>query len=629
MVSQAYRAIRNSCRILGANQLSLRSLSSASAVAKKPAHSDASVTKEVGAAGFTSTSPLSASSVLKSSADLLSRCVELPDSTFWLDRVEASLRDIQRPRPPTIAIWGDSKSGATDLVTALLEDPLSDDSQRRTALHGRLDGDSVQQSPLRIRFGADNRRLNNELHLGSPFLQRSGTEIVELNDSDPSNVLPHLLLSDIIVLVTDNVRYLNQPGLLPLLHQFSRHPRAYLFVNRLSSSGSALQEENHIDSTITRLFEDSLQPILHDSYRIKVYSGSSDLAIEAIEIFRDAVNSETSPSSKAAALDTYQAKYLASRLTMLASQISTSIPPALQRHTAEGCPLYQYQSANFLASSALHACEESVASVEMQIAQAQERVEHIKDISDHVAQELHNIPRKAQSPTLSQEASIEQLVRESLQESSQQAEYALQQFSWWKLPWKVDDLQDRMIDAVLDHYAKELERKLLVLSGALVMEQARLWQETKEAVTFPSESVFSSRLLINSLDQMHKEAAHRPQDHISHELTKPIEYRRAQLSNPVASPVSYLYLRAQNLVSSTYIIGFSSVGGAWGAWITDYASTEMALGIGGLGVAGAVRWCVGRWNKTKKRFWADWNRVEEGLERDIKVEFCCTSLARY
>jgi hypothetical protein len=32
-----------------------------------------------------------------------------------------------------------------------------------------------------------------------------------------------------------------------------------------------------------------------------------------------------------------------------------------------------------------------------------------------------------------------------------------------------------------------------------------------------------------------------------------------------------------------------------------------------------MRWAVGKWERTKKRWWEDWERLSQGLERDLKV----------
>jgi hypothetical protein len=47
--------------------------------------------------------------------------------------------------------------------------------------------------------------------------------------------------------------------------------------------------------------------------------------------------------------------------------------------------------------------------------------------------------------------------------------------------------------------------------------------------------------------------------------------------------------------------------------------TETAIGVGMLGAVVAVRWAVVKWQRAKDAWWADWARVWQGLERDLKV----------
>lgn len=44
-----------------------------------------------------------------------------------------------------------------------------------------------------------------------------------------------------------------------------------------------------------------------------------------------------------------------------------------------------------------------------------------------------------------------------------------------------------------------------------------------------------------------------------------------------------------------------------------------AVGVGMLTALLSIRWGVGRWEKGKKRWWQDWVRVTDGLDRDLKV----------
>jgi hypothetical protein len=44
-----------------------------------------------------------------------------------------------------------------------------------------------------------------------------------------------------------------------------------------------------------------------------------------------------------------------------------------------------------------------------------------------------------------------------------------------------------------------------------------------------------------------------------------------------------------------------------------------AIGFGLLVAVASIRGSIGSWEKAKKRWWQDWRRVGEGLERDLKV----------
>jgi hypothetical protein len=102
-------------------------------------------------------------------------------------------------------------------------------------------------------------------------------------------------------------------------------------------------------------------------------------------------------------------------------------------------------------------------------------------------------------------------------------------------------------------------------------------------------------------------------------MVEPIERRRRDLLSDNGGVIAHIHLRAQKLLLQTYTLGFGSTGVAWVAAITDYVSAETAVGLGGLGVAVGLRWCVSRWEKSKKKFWKDWSIVREGLSRDLSV----------
>ena len=95
-------------------------------------------------------------------------------------------------------------------------------------------------------------------------------------------------------------------------------------------------------------------------------------------------------------------------------------------------------------------------------------------------------------------------------------------------------------------------------------------------------------------------------------------------------PVVRLHLAAERVAFSTLGSVATSLGVLWANWagqienfslvgVTFGGETVVAAGVL-VGVAG-LRWSVGRWEKAKRMFWADWERVGKGLGRDLTVRF--------
>jgi len=95
-------------------------------------------------------------------------------------------------------------------------------------------------------------------------------------------------------------------------------------------------------------------------------------------------------------------------------------------------------------------------------------------------------------------------------------------------------------------------------------------------------------------------------------------------------PVTRLHLAAQRVVFSTLGSTATTLGVLWVNWVGLVENFSLlGLNFGGETVVGAgilagvvgVRWSVGRWEKAKRNFWADWERVGKGLGRDLTVRF--------
>ena len=95
-------------------------------------------------------------------------------------------------------------------------------------------------------------------------------------------------------------------------------------------------------------------------------------------------------------------------------------------------------------------------------------------------------------------------------------------------------------------------------------------------------------------------------------------------------PVTRLHLAAQRVVLSTLGSATTGFGVLWANWVGLIENVSLlGLNLGGETVVGAgilagvvgVRWSVGRWEKARRKFWADWERVGKGLGRDLMVRF--------
>lgn len=140
--------------------------------------------------------------------------------------------------------------------------------------------------------------------------------------------------------------------------------------------------------------------------------------------------------------------------------------------------------------------------------------------------------------------------------------------------------------------------------------------------SYKAPSVFYSPVLQNSLQQLQSSSSYpiKPNS-----LTAPIHSRLAQLSHPINS----LHATAQQVAAGT---GASVLGGlslAWAGWAEHLGAlggimitgmeVETAVGSGLFASALGIRWMIGKWEKAKRRFWRDWDRVGQGLERDLRV----------
>jgi len=169
-----------------------------------------------------------------------------------------------------------------------------------------------------------------------------------------------------------------------------------------------------------------------------------------------------------------------------------------------------------------------------------------------------------------------------------------------------------------------LEKKLILQAGRLSVLQADLTKSIIKLLEKRSNSSFHSAVLRNTLDQLviSPTYAITPAS-----LTSPIAVRRAQITK---FPTTQLHIAGQRAVigmGSGILAGASISWVGWLGWLVGNADglvgvigldASAAMGIGVLvGLAG-IRWGVGKWERAKRRWMADWSRVGAGLGRDLE-----------
>ncbi|KAH9951548.1 hypothetical protein B0H21DRAFT_775755 [Amylocystis lapponica] len=147
---------------------------------------------------------------------------------------------------------------------------------------------------------------------------------------------------------------------------------------------------------------------------------------------------------------------------------------------------------------------------------------------------------------------------------------------WWKLPWKVDDLLDRA-------WCTDLEHKLMFHAGRLA--------------SFQQSFTESGRVLL---------ARSQPPSPFHSPLAAAPAY-------PLTFPTARLHTTAQRAVLGMGSSVFGGLGVAWAGWAGQ-------LGLLDIGMqAETVVGVVGRFERAKRRWWQDCNRVGDGLERDLRA----------
>ncbi|KAG8763778.1 hypothetical protein FRC11_012781 [Ceratobasidium sp. 423] len=507
----------------------------------------------------TSVSPrVAARNTLKSTIGLIPRILPLEHQKLWERRAQDALNELEagRSRPLRVAVWGDELTGASEIVTGLLDDPLSDDVVQRNLLRQRWSSVS-RNGVIRIRKGDATSWDGRVLGIKSNWLQNINGEIIECRDH---NTLDTLLTCDHIILVTDNIRGLSAPGLQELLHGLAYAPSVSLIVTERASGVPAPIDE----------FGGSKPAVINP-----------DLAIRGLDAFTQGN------------VNQYQALLMASGLPQFAQAISSlytkSNEPSSPSSTASWAAV---RTSTHIARVTFSACEAAIDRAQQSVTNTVAPLEPLKaEISSVSLDAIHSTLRGSTT------------VREGIASVETRLKAAFRRLPWYSLWWRADEVSSVLGDAVSWN---SLNTQLSFHSGRLACVREQMHHK---AVTLAA----ASPLLNNQLAQIH---ARTPIDPDA--LSSPLAQRTAQLFAP-GGPVEDVQRKAQAAVVATAVNILGSGALSAGLFAIGSISGGTAIGTGLLGSVASVRWMQSMWARSEKRWWADWSRVCAGLERDCEA----------
>ncbi|KAL5528140.1 TIM17 [Sanghuangporus sanghuang] len=502
----------------------------------------------------------------------------------------------QVERNVRITVYGEEKMSAQNLITVLLDDPLSSDPSLRSELQRRVSQDA-QTTVLRFQQTGAQSDREESVKLASPFFTRFSVPVVLQELRSSSDTIRHLLQSDVPILV---VSPLNSPHP-PLLSALSSNLHTFLVVDGALDPSSP-SSETFRSQIAVQYGVDQNRVFLVDSAR--ALRGVSALSAD--------------PSS-ASAVRAFQDDMLASGIPNFSHALSDTVS--------------QYGAERLRTDTENAVTKRAIATVKDVILQANEEAREVRSRSSALQEEALEARERAEVEILGGDADVavqgeQGRVARGIEKVKSDLRPVLDGLTWYRLPFVVDDVSVRVDRAVEHAFAREFENELIFHTGRLASLQAHFVSRTTSLLT-SLPHVFHSSILQNTLAQITSSPSFlitpsSPSPDSSSAFTSnstpsppalltPLRTRTAQLAYATRS----LHLSAQRLLLFTFAnTSLSSLSSAllYVHFSID-ASTSIAFGM--LGTLAGLRWAVGRWTKARERWFAAFGRVGEGLERDM------------
>ncbi|TBU61638.1 hypothetical protein BD310DRAFT_956832 [Dichomitus squalens] len=505
-----------------------------------------------------------------------------------------------------VVVYGvDRRSSANELVIAILEDPFVSDEQR-AILRSRWSAQSESNRMVKIQYGTSPSLDEDVIIVQSSWLQQFNVpiEITEFKHSVPSpssdtESAKLLFTADVPIILCDPV----STPLASILPVSSDPPLPLSRENAILALLSPSPAYPATAAQHSRVSPLSSQENLH------VIFVDPSRALHGLQVLADGIASPLS-------VQRYQDDVSGSNVASITNAVKDILSSVSGTSASAQVTAIHAQTGRALIKDALATAQAVLHKAELEANAALTATSELRG-------QMEEAKAKAHLEVFGAGGQDGDEIAKAVAQAKRSIKPTMDALQWYKLFWRVDDVREVVTAAVDRAWCRDLERKLVFHAGRLASLQTTFTDSANAlARSFPVNSPYHSPVLHNTLARI---AATPSYAVTATALTSPLHARQSQLG----FPTERLHVSAQRAVVGMSGSILSGLGVAWAGWATELQmfggmvdvgmSTETALGVGMLGTAVGVRWAVGRWEKAKRRWWKDWDRVGEGLERDLKA----------
>ncbi|KAF8635207.1 hypothetical protein AX17_003983 [Amanita inopinata Kibby_2008] len=563
-------------------------------------------------------------------------------SEFWNDILAAAYDDYQSTaeRPARVVVYGTDQWSCSDrLITALLCEPLASDNVAHELLRNRH-REFPAEHHLTISHPNSGMANAATIKVPSSYLQQFSVpiQITEITASLEHGALPITKADSSLLFLADFPIVVCNPTLTPLSNIYqSRLPSNVILV---------LISPPTVDSAAN----------IHPNCIPSVTEIKATLFVDPSRAVKALDNLRAAPDSSVA-IQRYQDDFVGSGV----SSITSTIRSMFDQPSHSPLTVLRTNFALAQLHSALSACQHAILCAEADInniladtrllrTQLEEACRRApSDVFGYPCMKhrrssiwppiLRPMPQDESLAAHRSSSAVDE-VEEALTQARRKMSSFMDSFTWWRMLWRVDEISCFVTTAVERVWCRDLEKKLVMHTGRLASVQENFTTKIFSVVEkCQAKPPFKSALLHNSLRQQSMSTSYVVAPSA---LITPLHDRRRQL---IAYPTMQLHVGGQRAAFGAGVGIFASASFTWCGWfgwfsgmglgssasventlLSAFASTlnlgidpSTAVGLGVLGTLVSVRWAVGKWERAKKRWWEDWVRVCQGLERDLKA----------